>query len=261
MDTIERAIQALNYTAPQIHIKGRFVEVPERIFQDFVVPNVFTNDAVKSTTNGWTELLTDEKFKSVLRALETKPGFMNLAEPEVVTTSGRQTEMRATTLITVVTNFTFQETSTNSTIVPQTENVETGPVLDVIPYVLSDGYTINLTVSPSLTEFLGYDKSTNTTAAHNQSGERVDLPIILPNFRIRQVIASLNLRDGQTLVFGKLHAEVTVGGEKVDVKPNAEDKEVLVFITVTLVDPADHRIHTDDEMLFAKDAVPIQGAH
>jgi beta-lactamase regulating signal transducer with metallopeptidase domain len=261
LDTIERAIQALNYTAPQIHIKGRFVEVPERIFQDFVVPNVFTNDAVKSTTNGWTELLTDEKFKSVLRALETKPGFMNLAEPEVVTTSGRQTEMRATTLITVVTNFTFQETSTNSTIVPQTENVETGPVLDVIPYVLSDGYTINLTVSPSLTEFLGYDKSTNTTAAHNQSGERVDLPIILPNFRIRQVIASLNLRDGQTLVFGKLHAEVTVGGEKVDVKPNAEDKEVLVFITVTLVDPADHRIHTDDEMLFAKDAVPIQGAH
>ena len=37
------------------------------------------------------------------------------------------------------------------------QQVEVGPVLDVVPYVLSDGVTINLTLIPSLTEFGGYD--------------------------------------------------------------------------------------------------------
>ena len=44
-----------------------------------------------------------------------------------------------------------------SSITPNTQQIETGPVLDVVPYVLSDGYTINLTLIPSLTEFAGYD--------------------------------------------------------------------------------------------------------
>ena len=44
-----------------------------------------------------------------------------------------------------------------SAITPNQQQVEVGPVLDVIPYVLSDGYTINLTLIPSLTEFTGYD--------------------------------------------------------------------------------------------------------
>ena len=43
-----------------------------------------------------------------------------LAEPEVTTTSGRQTEMRATEIITVITGFSFQQgtaatTTTGST--------------------------------------------------------------------------------------------------------------------------------------------------
>ena len=32
-----------------------------------------------------------------------------------------------------------------------------GPVLDVIPYVCADGYTIQMTIIPTYTEFLGYD--------------------------------------------------------------------------------------------------------
>src|SRR5580700_4810577 len=43
-----------------------------------------------------------------------------------------------------------------SAITPEVEQVETGPVLDVLPDVLSDGYTINLTLIPSLIEFSGY---------------------------------------------------------------------------------------------------------
>jgi len=35
--------------------------------------------------------------------------------------------------------------------------MELGPTLDVLPVVLSDGFTINLTLIPTLTQFAGYD--------------------------------------------------------------------------------------------------------
>jgi type II secretory pathway component GspD/PulD (secretin) len=51
--------------------------------------------------------LTDPNFRVVLHALEQRTGFETLAEPEVITTSGRQSEMRATQIINVVTGFSF----------------------------------------------------------------------------------------------------------------------------------------------------------
>ena len=38
-------------------------------------------------------------------------GTETLAEPEVVTTSGRQTQMRATVLQTIITSYSFQQGS------------------------------------------------------------------------------------------------------------------------------------------------------
>ncbi len=56
-----------------------------------------------------TGILTDPNFRVVINALEQSTGTESLGEPEVVTTSGRQTEMRATQLITVVTGVNFQQ--------------------------------------------------------------------------------------------------------------------------------------------------------
>jgi len=53
--------------------------------------------------------MTDPNFRVVLHALQQRTGFETLAEPEVVTTSGRQTQMRATQIIQIVTGFTFQQ--------------------------------------------------------------------------------------------------------------------------------------------------------
>ena len=264
LDTIERAIQALNQVGPQIHIKSWFLEVPTK---GFVEPAMLTNNAV----GGMMGILTSEQQKIMLQRLGAKPGSEVLAEPEVITISGRQTQMRATTIINVITNFTFQETSTNLAVTPQMEKVECGQVLDTIPYVLSDGYTINLTTTASLTEFWGYDKTTNTTAVFNAAGQKVDLPGISPSFYVRRASANLNLWDGQTVVLGKLEKHFYDGGKEVSAEPDyfvetekakgwpdVEDKEVLVFVTVTLVDPAGNRIHADDELPFAKDAVPTQ---
>jgi hypothetical protein len=46
-----------------------------------------------------------------------------------------------------------------------------------------------------------------------------------------------------------------ITSEKAD---NTQNKEVLIFIAATLVDPAGNRIHSDDELPFAKDGVPPQ---
>ena len=209
-----------------------------------------------------TGILTYPNFRNVLHALENRPGAKILGEPAGTTSSGRQMQMRATKIINVITNENYQENdTTNSTIMPQVEQVETGPVLDTVAYVLSDGYTINLTVTASDTEFLGYDKTTNSTTAFNATGERTNAPVALPRFNVRQASANMDLWDGQTVVLGNLHSEVTVGGKKVDAKQNVENKELLVFITVTTVDPAGNRIHSDDEMPFAKNGVPAQPNH
>ena len=45
-----------------------------------------------------------------------------------------------------------------STIQPLTAPFELGPVLDVIPYVSADGFTIQMTIIPTLKEFIGYDR-------------------------------------------------------------------------------------------------------
>ena len=58
-----------------------------------------------------TGILTDPNFRVVLHALEQRTGFENLAEPEVTTTSGRQTQMRATQIINIVTGYNFQQGS------------------------------------------------------------------------------------------------------------------------------------------------------
>jgi Flp pilus assembly secretin CpaC len=41
--------------------------------------------------------------------LEQRHGTETLAEPEVTTISGRQTQMRATQIMTIITSFNFQQ--------------------------------------------------------------------------------------------------------------------------------------------------------
>jgi hypothetical protein len=265
LDKIEQAIVELPHSGvPQIHIKARFLEMPKGTFDGLAIATSVTNQTVQSNhVAGLVGILTDKNFRTVLRNLEARSEVETLAEPEVVTTSGRQTQMRATLVQSMVTNFVFQETKTNSFILPQTGAIETGPVLDEVATVLPDGYTIDLKTTASLTEFLGYDNTTNTTTVYNSKGEEIDLPQVLPKFRQHQASAHLQLQDGQTVVLGKLEDHSTIGGVPpggvmIGPKPDVIDKQLLVFITVSIVDPAGNRIHSDEELPFAKDGIPPQ---
>ena len=158
-----------------------------------------------------------------------------------------------------------------SAITPNQQQIEIGPVLDVIPVVLSDGYTINLTLIPSLTEFSGYDP--NPVIPGVNVANVVMIPTILPHFTVRQVISTVNIWDNQTVVLGGLISS-TVQSTK-DKIPMLGDlplvgrlfqsqtktsvkKNLMIFVTATIVDPAGNRVHSDDELPFLQNTIPPQ---
>jgi Flp pilus assembly secretin CpaC len=76
---------------------------------DQLVTSGLRNSLSAPTIGTITGIFTDPNFRVALQALEQRSGVEQLAEPEVTTISGRQTQMKATTLQSVVTSFSFQQ--------------------------------------------------------------------------------------------------------------------------------------------------------
>lgn len=145
-----------------------------------------------------------------------------------------------------------------------------GQTLDVIPFVSADGYTIQLNIVPTFTEFLGYD----TDLARQFRTVVPNLPVQdtpLPRFRVRQVATSAIVWDGQTVVLGGLIAEnVKKTREKVPVlgdipllgrlfrseSADSTKKNLVIFVTPTIIDPAGNRVHTPDNLPYDPNRVP-----
>jgi general secretion pathway protein D len=162
-----------------------------------------------------------------------------------------------------------------SAITPEVQQVETGPILDVLPDVLSDGYTINLTLIPSLIEFSGYQNPPSLGSFSTSGLNVVLLPTVLPEFSVREITTTVNVWDGQTVVLGGL-VDSTLSTEK-DIVPVLGDvpilgrlfqsdqktetkRNLMIFVTATLIDPAGNRVHSDDELPFTQNGIPGQPA-
>src|SRR5690606_20945807 len=128
----------------------------------------------------FTGILTDPQFRVVLNAIENRDGIDLLNEGQITTLSGRQAQIQVSEFRSIVTgvdqntgqggtttpaqtggNALIQQTATFQT--PNTAPVPLGPVIDVLPIVAADGYTIQMTMIPTLTEFVGYDLQTAAT--------------------------------------------------------------------------------------------------
>jgi general secretion pathway protein D len=167
-----------------------------------------------------------------------------------------------------------QQAVQTSSVTPNTQMIETGPVLDVVPFVLSDGYTINLTLIPSDTEFTGYG---TTPTIPNVTGNLnvVMVPTVNPTFTVKEVVTTVNVWDNQTVVLGGLiTSQVTSTKQQVPVlgdlpligrlfqsqsKTTAKEN-LMIFVTTLIVDPAGNRVHSDDELPFAQATIPSQPA-
>lgn len=159
-----------------------------------------------------------------------------------------------------------------SAITFSTQPVETGPILDVVPYVLADGCTINMSLIPSVTTFNGYDAAPTIPQVTGNLNV-VQLPVVLPDFTIRQVVTSVNVWDNQTVVIGGLISseeqntkdEVPVLGDLPlfgrffqSQSKTTTKKNLMIFVTATIVDPAGNRVHSDDDLPFAQNSIPVQ---
>jgi len=248
-----------------------------------------------------TGILTDPQFRVVIRALDQRDGADLLSESSVTTLSGRQTEVMVVDLRTIVIGTSLNQTGAGggantvggaaggtlggagvigSTVNYPTETLPFGPTLDVIPYVCADGFTIQMTIIPTLAEFIGYDDPGQfvpqaQSASSGVGGVAIPIQaqLPLPHFRIRQVTTSCTVWDGQTVVLGGLIAEqVTKLKDKVPMlgdlpllgrffrseSSQTQKKNLMIFVTPTIIDPAGNRQHSEDEMPFAQTAIPIQ---
>lgn len=160
-----------------------------------------------------------------------------------------------------------------SAITPSEQQIETGPILDVVPDVLSDGYTINLTLIPSLIEFSGYQSPPSLGAFSTSGLNVVLLPTALPEFSVREVTTTVNVWDGQTVVLGGLiNSQIIESKDTVPVlgdvpllgrlfqstSKQETKRNLMIFVTSTLIDPAGNRVHSDDELPFAQNNIPAQ---
>jgi general secretion pathway protein D len=142
----------------------------------------------------------------------------------------------------------------------------------VLPFVLSDGYTINLTLIPSDTEFGGY-ATPPTLPAPPTALNAILIPVVAPTFTVRSVVATVNVWDNQTVVLGGLiTSTVQTTKDQVPVlgdlpllgrlfqsqTKNTAKQNLMIFVTALIVDPAGNRVHSDDELPFTQNAIPLQ---
>lgn len=240
-----------------------------------------------------TGILTDPQFRVAIQALEQRDGVDELNAPEVTTESGRQAQMQAVDIETIVTGTSVNTSGgagvsgvangVNSPIVQQVPTVNyptsplpIGPTLDVIPYVSADEFSVQMTLIPSITEFLGYDNPGQFVPAALVSGQTGNASLAavlpLPHFRLRQVTTSVTVWDSQTVVLGGLMTDtVTKIKDKVPMlgdlplvgrlfqsqSASKTKKNLMIFVTATIINPDGTRYHSDEEMPFLQSSVPV----
>lgn len=242
-----------------------------------------------------TGILTDPQFRVVIRAIEQRSGTDLLSAPKLTTLSGRQAHIAVQDQRTLVTGLNSGQTASSSTSTTigssgggsvaaslnyNTQSVPLGPSLDVMPSVSSDGYSIQMVLIPTITEFVGYDDpgqfvTQAQSVSSGQIGSTLTATLPLPRMRVRQVVTSCIVWDGQTVVLGGLLSEnITKIKDKVPFlgdmplvgrlfrseSSSTEKKNLMIFVTPRIIDPAGNPLHRDEDMPFAHDTLPAATA-
>lgn len=248
-------------------------------------------------------IFTNPQFQVVLRAINQQKGVDLVSAPKVTVTSGK----KAT--INIIQKFPYPKDYSPPTVVAATtpgqiqpanpatptsfETRNCGVLLEVEPTVGPDGYTIELILSPQITEFEGfvnYGSPISSLAQVYTVGltpigtQKVFLTantINQPVFSVRQVDTQVTVYDGMTVVLGGLMREDV---QKVqDKTPIVGDlplvgslfrsssnqrikRNLLIFVSAGLLDPAGQpliktvengtEISTPDAKAIASEAIP-----
>lgn len=242
LDTIESLLQVIGQQPPQVNIRAVFVEIPFGKAQPKELAKILGPITQANGTN-FTGILTAPQFKTILRAVEASADAKILAMPQVTTLSGRQAQIQVSDVKTIVSGMTATVTNGTTNFVYQSQAMPFGPVLDVLPTVSGDGYTIQMTLSPTITEFLGYEDAKKLKLSSPDDKGTLPLPV----FRTRQMTTSASVWDGQTIVLGNFSDQMLDAPPDLKGAPKAsakrQSKQLLVFVTPTIIDPAGNRLN------------------
>ncbi len=244
-------------------------------------------------------VFTDPQFQGVLRGLSQKKGVDINASPSVTTKNGLKATVEITREMLYPTEYDPPQLPNNGntiTIVlvagaaaqmiatPTTptafESRKTGVELEVEPIIAEDGGSIELTITPSLTEFEGFVNygspifsprgssflpiaaaaGTLTAYVPFSTPEQLITPnlILQPVFKSQKVSTAVKIWDGATVVLGGAKIQRhTLVEDKLPVLGDlpfvgrffqsnvkqTETKNIIIFVTVNVIDPSGQKVN------------------
>lgn len=214
-------------------------------------------------------ILTNPELTVVLHALEQRDGVNLLSAPKVTTKNGGSAEIKVVEELRYPTEYQQQAQSIGTTsagnqslvqivVTPSAfETRDTGVILTIQQVTVGpDGETIDLQMVPQVVElqrWIDYGSDVPTGDANRTQHLTLNQPI----FHSRSITTSISIWDGQTVVMGGLISEGQRNSE--DKIPLLGDipllgylfrtkttqsikKNLLIFVTANLVDPAGNKI-------------------
>ena len=182
-------VQAEKESTQQIKINGRIVTGSDEALEIFGLPY-----------DSASRVVTQPEMETFHKRIEEGGQIEFLSEMQVTTLSGRQAQVSSTV------------TNRNGFSV-----VEPTYVVNVLPTVNKDGYTIQLTVSATLIPGISKDIDEDAVARH------------LTTIRVKQFETSATVWDGQTIALTH----------------RFDGKQVVLFVTPTLIAPNGNRVPPD----------------
>ena len=222
----------------QIMIESRFVELP---LDSPIWAALGLRAPSAASDKGDTLILDAEQAKLMIGQLEEAHGANISFQPRVTTKNGRQAQVKTVQVDTVVTGRKGD--------VFETEQMEFGPTLDLIPRLAADGSGLSLTAIAKANQFFGYDELPATAVTSATVTTR-------PQIQTRQLQANVNLAPGQVLVMvgGYSEGAAKTPDREVEIAPTG----LFVIVTPTEIGAAGDLELMPEPPVFAPVATPKQ---
>ncbi len=219
-------------------------------------------------------ILTNPELQMVIQAVDQNGNTDLLSAPRVTTVHGVNAIIEVVEEIIYPTEFDITENDVdidgggdgdNFVFIPPTvepggfETRNIGVILNVTPTVNADNYTINLVMLPEIAELVDWLQYGSSIPLGDGTEYIVNIP--QPVFASRNLTTSMIVWDGHTVVMGGLiREELTTFEDKVPLLGDipilgrlfrsegrrSEKRNLLIFVTARLVDPAGNSVNAQD---------------
>ena len=228
-------------------------------------------------------VLTNPELQMVINAISQSGNTDVLSAPRVTTKAGEQATIKVVKEIRYPQSYEpsqIQIATPNGSLVGGTIPVtvfapadfqtrEIGVILNVTPTVGPDGYTIDLTLVPEVTELVEWHQyGTQTGSNESFNAEQ-------PFFSTRTITSKLVVWDGETVVMGGLITEsLTKNKDKIPILGDipligrlfrsegefSQKKNLMIFVTARIVDSSGRPIHKKEKGTTMRQTVESGGA-